>query len=218
MTGVCAVRVETLTCRVSWHAHPIGRDCGGRKPRGPVADIETYFRQPNSIINLAYPDGFGADGRLSVIPGAHLVRDPSMPAASTDEELHGWLDGKTHPVTNTPLAPMDLGDLPPGSIVCGLSHAPHRVAPSQPRGGKHSTRYATIMTYKTVERSSGICWPPGALPPVWALMAQRKELPEVLNNLFRNGYDRGLTGGRIWSSDPTEDYLEEEEEDGGSSM
>jgi hypothetical protein len=48
-------------------------------------------------------------------------------------------------------------------------------------------------------------------------MAQRKELPEVLNNLFRNGYDRGLTGGRIWSSDPTEDYLEEEEEEEGGS-
>ena len=71
-----------------------------------------------------------------------------------------------------------------------------------------STRYGTIMAYKTSERPSGICWPPGALPPVWALAAQREELPSVLVNLFRNSYDRSLTGGRVWSSDPTEDYLE----------
>ena len=71
-----------------------------------------------------------------------------------------------------------------------------------------STRYGTIMAFKTSERPSGICWPPGAFPPVWALAAQREELPSVLVNLFRNSYDRSLTGGRVWSSDPTEDYLE----------
>jgi hypothetical protein len=39
-------------------------------------------------------------------------------------------------------------------------------------------------------------------------MAQREELPPVLVELFRNAYDRALTGGRVWSSDPTEDHLE----------
>ena len=123
---------------VTWHAHPIGRDCGGRNPRGPTADLHEYFRQPNSIINLAYPDGFaGTDGQLSgksvavsnsptlqsqpfswylVIPGAHLVRDPVMPKASTDQELRdmGWFEGKAHPVTGAPLEMVAL-DLPPGA-------------------------------------------------------------------------------------------------------
>lgn len=92
-----------------------------------------------------------------------------------------------------------------GSIVCGLSHSPHRVAPM---AADAPTRYGSIMAYKCAERPSGICWPPGALPPVWALAAKRGELPPVLVNLFRNAYDRELTGGRIWSSDPTEDHLE----------
>ena len=127
---------------VTWHAHPIGRDCGGRNPRGPTADLREYFRQPNSIINLAYPDGFaGTDGQLSgksdavwqfarvavkpekrfqpcalVIPGAHLVRDPVMPKASTDQELRdmGWFEGKAHPVTGAALEMVAL-DLPPGT-------------------------------------------------------------------------------------------------------
>jgi hypothetical protein len=102
---------------VAWHAHPIGRDCGGRNLRGPTADLREYFSQPNSIINLAYPDGFaGTDGQLSVLPGAHLVRDLVMPKAMTDQELRdmGWLDGKRHPVTGAPLETVEL-DLPPVS-------------------------------------------------------------------------------------------------------
>ena len=43
-------------------------------------------------------------------------------------------------------------DLPPGSVVCGLSHSPHRVAPMVRDDG---TRYGTIMAYKTAELAQG---------------------------------------------------------------
>ena len=51
-----------------------------------------------------------------VIPGAHLVRDPVMPKASTDQELRdmGWFEGKAHPVTGAALEMVAL-DLPPGT-------------------------------------------------------------------------------------------------------
>ena len=51
-----------------------------------------------------------------VIPGAHLVRDPVMPKATTDQELRdmGWFEGKAHPVTGAALEMVAL-DLPPGT-------------------------------------------------------------------------------------------------------
>ena len=54
--------------------------------------------------------------RVVVIPGAHLVRDPVMPKASTDQELRdmGWFEGKAHPVTGAALEMVAL-DLPPGT-------------------------------------------------------------------------------------------------------
>ena len=53
---------------------------------------------------------------MVVIPGAHLVRDPVMPKASTDQELRdmGWFEGKAHPVTGAALEMVAL-DLPPGT-------------------------------------------------------------------------------------------------------
>ena len=213
----------------SWHAHPIGRDCGGRNPRGAAATTEEYMDQPNSIVNLIYPAGIQAGaGTLSVLPGGHLLRDVGL-SGGEDGELRRYLQAQqaTHPVTGQELEPEDTAPLPPGSLVCGLSHAPHRVGPNL----DGPTRWCINCAYKRAEAGTRLAWPPGALPPVWALKARDGELPEPLARLFRpsptssffrclnffglkrplragNGYDRTLTGGRVWSSDPTEDHLE----------
>jgi hypothetical protein len=167
----------------SWHAHPIGRDCGGRNSRGAASSTAEYMAQPNSVVNLIFPAGLqvGA-GSLSVLPGGHLLRDVAL-RGGEDEELRRYLQaqGATHPITGQQLAPEDLAPLPPGSLVCGLSHAPHRVGPNL-RG---PTRWCINCAYKRAEAGSGLAWPPGALPPVWALKARDGELPEPLARLFR---------------------------------
>eukprot|EP01052_Picozoa_sp_SAG31_P025434 SAG31_NODE_2229_length_6145_cov_2.651009_1_plen_502_part_00 len=199
----------------AWHSHPIGRDCGGRRRRPPAQSTQEYMDQPNCVVNLCYPEGCSADGApLCVLRGGHLLRDFSigdgdsrlgaqMGDANANLE-RGWMRDKMHPLLNTPLV-IETLVLPPGSIVCGLSHAPHRVAPSATGA---QTRWCCIFAYKGAERPSGLVWPPGALPPVWAMKARDREIPAHLRALFRNGYDRKLTGGRVWSSDPSEDHLE----------
>ena len=111
----------------SWHCHPIG---AGRDNCG-VADLAEYRAQPNTNLTICYPDGFkaGKDGGLKLARGSHLFRDPAGCRFETDEEMEQqWLANRTHPVTGDPLR-IERLSLPPGSIVCCLTHAAHAVEP-----------------------------------------------------------------------------------------
>ena len=173
-----------------WHCHRIGAG----HDEGP-ADIDAYRLQPNSNLTICYPQGFAAtnDGGLKLIRGSHLFRDAAHCRGATDEEIGaGWLQDKVHPVTGRPLA-IEYLDLPPGSVVCCLSHAAHGVSP---KGSDRPPRWSSLYCYKTTDKRSGVVQPAHGIPLVWALKAQRGELPDVLAELFRPSYDRALTGGR----------------------
>jgi hypothetical protein len=180
-----------------WHSHQIGAgkdNCGN-------ASLEEYQAQPNANLTLCYPQGFAADddGGLKLIRGSHLCRDPAGCRAPNDDEMRqGWLQGRMHPVTGKPLQIEHLA-LPPGSIVCCLSHAVHGVARKTP---DKQTRWCSLYCYKKADDRSGHVQPSAAVPPVWALKAQRGELPPTLAQLLRPSYDRQLTGGRTEEFQP----------------
>ena len=181
----------------AWHSHRIG---GGADNCG-LAGLSEYQAQPNFNLTLCYPQGFEAedDGGLKLIRGSHLFRDPAGCRAVTDEEMRqGWLAGRLHPVTGEPLFIEHLS-LPPGSIVCCLSHAAHAVAPKAP---SRATRWCSLHCYKKPNDTSGYAQPPHSIPPVWAMKTQRGELPDVLIELLRLSYDKVLTGGRTEDSQP----------------
>lgn len=173
----------------AWHSHKIGAgkdDCGS-------ASLDEYQTQPNTNLTLCYPQGFSADndGGLKIIRGSHFFRDPTGCRATTDEEMQkGWLKGKVHPITNAPLAIKHLA-LPPGSLVCCLSHAAHGVAS---KSADKATRWCSLYCYKKPDDANGHVQPPSSVPPVWALKAQRGELPSTLTELLRPSFDGKLTG------------------------
>ncbi len=174
----------------TWHSHRIGAgyDDG-------VVSLEAYRSQPNAILTLCYPQGFESenDGGLKIVRGSHLFREPDTCRAPSDEELAaGWMKEHLHPVTSEPLEIEHLS-LEPGSVVCCLSHAAHAVSP---KGTDKSTRWCSLYCYKKADVSTGLVQPPSAIPPVWAMKAQRGELPGVLTKLLRHSFDRELTGGR----------------------
>ena len=176
----------------AWHSHKIG---GGADNRG-IASLLEYQAQPNFNLTLCYPQGFQAkqDGGLKLIRGSHLFRDPAGCQAASDEDMQqGWLAERRHPVTNQ-LMEIEYLSLPPGSIVCCLSHAAHAVAPKAPY---KKPRWCSLYCYKKANDLSGHVQPPHSIPPVWAMKAQRGELPVVLTELFRPSFDKELTGGRI---------------------
>ncbi len=175
----------------SWHSHPIG---AGRDNCG-VADLAEYRAQPNTNLTICYPEGFaaGEDGGLKIVKGSHLFRDPSGCRFATDDEMEQhWLANRVHPVTGAPLK-IERLSLPPGSIVCCLTHAAHGV---DPKTADRKTRWCTLYCYKKPDDLTGLVQPPSAVPPVWAMKAQRGELPEILQVLLRHSFDRVLTGGR----------------------
>ena len=179
----------------AWHSHRIG---GGADNCG-VASLSEYQAQPNFNLTLCYLQGFeaGDDGGLKLIRGSHLFRDPAGCWADTDEAMQrGWLAGRAHPVTAEPLQIEHLS-LPPGSIVCCLSHAAHAVAP---KALDKKSRWCSLYCYKKPSDVSGHAQPSHSIPPVWAMKAQRGELPDVLTELFRPSYDKALTGGRTEDS------------------
>ena len=179
-----------------WHSHKIGAG----NDDGVVVDLEVYRRQPNINLTLCYPQGFSADadGGLKLVAGSHLFRDPTGCRAEDDAALRaGWMQGQHHPITGKPLEIEHL-DLPPGSIVCCLSHAAHAVAP---KALERSTRWCSLFCYSKADEDNGIVQPPQAVPPVWALKAQRGELPPTLTQLLQHSFDRQLTGGRLGSYD-----------------
>ena len=174
-----------------WHSHKIGAGCD----RGPIDDLAAYQAQPNTNLTICYPQGFGADrdGGLKLIRGSHLFRDPENCRGKTDAEIEvGWLEGRGHPITGKPLVIEHL-ELPPGSIVCCLSHGAHGVAP---KAADRKTRWSSLYAYKKADDRTGRVQPPHAVPPVWALKAQRGELPPRLTQLLRPSFDRDLTAGR----------------------
>ncbi len=179
-----------------WHSHQVGSrydDCG-------VTIQAEYDAQPNAILTLCYLNGFEAenDGGLKIIRGSHLFRDPTGCRADTDEEMRqGWMRGRTHPVTEEALEIEHLS-LPPGSVVCCLSHAAHGVAA---KAAGRETRWCSLICYRKAAATDGHAQPPSAVPPVWALKAQRGELPSVLSELLRPSYDLELTGGRVEHSE-----------------
>ena len=175
----------------SWHSHPIG---AGRDNCG-VADLMEYRAQPNTNLTICYPEGFetGKDGGLKIVKGSHLFRDPANCRFTTDDEMEQqWLVNRVHPVTGVPLQ-IERLSLPPGSIVCCLTHAAHGVAP---KAAERKTRWCTLFCYKKQDDLTGFVQPPSAVPPVWALKAKRGELPDILQKLLRHSFDRKLTGGR----------------------
>ena len=181
----------------AWHSHKIG---GGADNCG-VADLSEYQAQPNFNLTLCYPQGFGNenDGGLKIIRGSHLFRDPVGCWADTDEEIQqGWLAGRVHPVTSEPLQ-IEYLSLPPGSVICCLSHAAHAVAP---KTLDRQTRWCSLFCYKKPSDVTGYAQPSHSIPPVWAMKAQRGELPPVVTELFRPSYDKELTGGRTVDSQP----------------
>lgn len=174
-----------------WHCHPIG---AGRD-NCDVAKLTEYRAQPNTNLTMCYPEGFAAgnDGGLKIVRGSHLFRDPAKCRFATDEEMEQqWLANRVHPVTGTPLKIEHLS-LPPGSIVCCLTHAAHAV---EPKAAGRKTRWCTLYCYKKPDDLTGLVQPPRSVPPVWAMKAMRGELPEGLRELLRPSFDRELTGGR----------------------
>jgi len=181
----------------SWHTHKIG---AGRD-QGMVTSLKEYQAQPNTNLTLCYPQGFEAeqDGGLKLIRGSHLYRAPDGCSGADDKEMEqGWLQGKRHPISGEPLVIEHL-ELPPGSVVCCWSHAAHGVSPKAP---EKKTRWCSLLCYKKADDLSGHVLPPHSLPPVWAMKAQRGELPPVLTKLLRPSFDRALTGGRTGPMDP----------------
>ncbi len=180
----------------AWHSHKIGAG----HDDGTTVDIDSYARQPNLNLNLCYPQGFSAheDGGLKVLPGSHLFRDPAGCRAADDEALRSsWLQGREHPVTGRPLE-IEAPALPAGSIVCCLSHTAHAVAP---KAQDRDTRWCSLFAYRKADETNGIAQPPQAVPPVWALKAQRGELPPTLTQLLQPSFDRELTDGQVSSFD-----------------
>lgn len=170
----------------NWHSHKVGPsyDSG-------IALPEEYDSQPNAILTLCYLNGFQSDedGGLKIIRGSHLFRDPTGCVAKTDEEMeNGWLNGRIHPITGKALEIEKLA-LPPGSIVCCLSHAAHGVAS---KVATQETRWSFLICYRK-KSIDGYAQPPSAVPPIWAMKAHRDELPPVLTELLRPSFDRELT-------------------------
>jgi hypothetical protein len=175
----------------SWHSHRIG---AGRDNCG-MAELAEYRAQPNTNLTLCYPEGFetGKDGGLKIVRGSHLFRDPAGCRFTTDIEMEQqWLANRVHPVTGDPLR-IERLDLPPGSLVCCLTHAAHAV---EPKAMDRKTRWCTVYCYKKPDDLTGFVQPPSAIPLVWAMKAKRGELPELLRELLRPSFDRKLTGGR----------------------
>ena len=179
-----------------WHSHRVGSGYDDAS----IADIPEYDAQPNALLNLCYLNGFeaGDDGGLKIVRGSHLFRDPGGCRASDDEKMdQGWLAGRRHPVSGEPME-MEHLSLPAGSVVCCLSHAVHGVAP---KAAHRDTRWCSLHCYRKADEKSGHCQPPSAVPPVWAVKAQRGELPDHITQLLRTSYDRQLTGGRTESGE-----------------
>ena len=96
-----------------------------------------------------------------------------------------WLDDKAHPITGEPLQITEI-ELPPGSMVSCLTHAPHAVSPKKVTAtGSGTTRYCTLFCYAAAD-------PEGKQRPsdaraTWSLPIE---------------FERKAVGGQLKSVDP----------------
>ena len=165
-----------------WHCHG---DLGPAfDAAGPTDSLEEYDGQPNVVRTLCFPNGFAAsgDGGTKFIAGSHLFRDIAGCRASDDAEMEGpegWLAGRRHPITGEPLKITKVG-VPPGSLVCVLSHSAHAVehkgdAAAQEAwlGGRRGwredeTRWCSLLGYCKLDARMP---PPHGVPPHWVARA-----------------------------------------------
>ena len=178
----------------AWHSHRLG---AGLRPRhGPPGRVRPAAEPaPDPLL----PQRLRSRRRRRPEdhPRQPPLRDPDGCRAATDGEMaRGWLDGRVHPVTGRPLE-MEHLSLPAGSVVCCLSHAAHGVSP---KAAGRPTRLCSLFCYRK-PWTDGRAQPPWEVPPVWALKARRGELPPVLTELLRPGFDRGLTAGKTRSDE-----------------
>jgi hypothetical protein len=123
----------------SWHSHAYAED------RPELGFIRIFF----------YVNGFAAaDGGLGVVPGSHLYRDAALKAASDEALRSGWLAGKRHPLTGTPLA-IEYLSAPPGTVIVMWTHAAHAVSPRQ---SGSSTRWTVVYAYRNPGAESRARW------------------------------------------------------------
>ena len=173
-----------------WHSHQYSEDDQGVTIRAP-----TY----GQVRTLIYPDGFkkGTDAGLRVVKGGHLYRQTKLkPRSGTtaagpnwaldDRQFKAeWLDDKAHPITGEPLQITEI-ELPPGSMVSCLTHAPHAVSPKKVTAtGSGTTRYCTLFCYAAAD-------PEGKQRPsdaraTWSLPIE---------------FERKAVGGQLKSVDP----------------
>lgn len=114
---------------IGWHSHDYAEG------RPDLGFLRIFF----------YVNGFTADdGGLKVVPGSHRFRDPRIRAATDSELAANWLQGKSHPDTNAPLA-VDTLDAPEGSVVLMWTHAAHAVTPRKPNS---PTRWSVVYAYR----------------------------------------------------------------------
>ena len=145
-----------------WHAHEFdGRDSPKlNQPEEPFIDAAAMVDGPRLMLSrtLCYPAGIqeAHGGLLGVIPGAPLFRDPfcccGNRTAWDDDMYAGWLAGKRPPATGEPLSIVNHA-LPPGSLLCFPHHMPHSVTPREPDA---PTRWAQLLTYRTIDTSEPV--------------------------------------------------------------
>ena len=145
---------------------------------------------------LIYPAGLSEaeGGNINIIRGSHLFRDVTglraPPGTAGVEALEtGWLNGRLHPLTGKRMRCEQLV-LPPGSIVCCITHAAHAVSPQL-----QGHRLAYSFFFKKCSDQTGMTSAPFALPACLALDAAEGRLPVALTEVLRNSFDPQLTGG-----------------------
>ena len=124
-----------------WHSHSHTGDDDGLGPPPRYTGLQL-------VRTLIYPQGWegedaGAGGQLSLVPGAHLLREvaawrqdnnrPHYDVFDANELAESaWFRAQRHPLTGEPLRVERLA-LPPGSLVSFIHHMPHDVgAPALP--------------------------------------------------------------------------------------
>ena len=154
--GIAALRADNAALPVQDRVRPLRR-CNVQR------NVRSHPRRIFFYVNGFRP----GDGGLLVVPGSHLFRQGRLNAASDEELRAAWLDGKAHPETGEPLAPLDL-EAPPGSVIVMWTHALHAVSP---RRDDSAPRWAVVYAYRNPGAPSHARWvtpafeaapPPGA--------------------------------------------------------
>ena len=159
----------------------------------PAQSVEEYDDQPNYVLALCYPAGVGDDdAELTVISGSHLHRDPAGCAGTEAELRDGWARDRRHPISGEAMSEcFHTVTLPPGSIVCLLSHCAHGVRPkpksAESADGGSAVRWCANYCFR---KSTPAMPPPsesiaaGGIPPRWLRRAFEDDAPEELARIL----------------------------------